>query len=46
VKNEGGYVPVIVGASGTRPEPLYQDLDLLICAIIDGNFELVPVSKY
>lgn len=45
VENKGGFIPVMVGSTKNRPEPLYKDLDLLICAIIDGNFELVPVSQ-
>lgn len=46
VENKGGFIPVMVGTGGkNRPEPLYKDLDLLICAIIDGNFEMVPVSQ-
>ncbi|MCQ2592739.1 MAG: polysaccharide deacetylase family protein [Treponema sp.] len=42
----GGIVPVSVGFSqGNRTDPLYDYLDLLICALIDCGFELVPITE-
>lgn len=42
--NNGGILPVTVGISrGTRERYLYEDLDLLIAAILDEGFEIVPV---
>lgn len=43
-KNEGGIIPVTVGiAYGTRKNYLYDKLDLLISAILDSGYEIVPV---
>ena len=45
-KNNGGIVPVSVGfVQGNRIDPLYNYLDLLICALIDEGFEFVTVSE-
>jgi len=41
----GGIVPVSIGFSqGNRLDPLYNYLDLLICALLDCGFELVGVN--
>ena len=41
----GGIVPVSVGfAQGERTEPLYNYLDLLICALLDSGFEFVNIQ--
>ena len=41
----GGVVPVSVGfAQGSRTEPLYNYLDLLICALLDSGFEFVELQ--
>lgn len=41
----GGIVPIAVGFSqGNRTDPLYNYIDLLICALIDSGFELVNVE--
>ncbi len=42
----GGVVPVSVGfAQGARVEPLYNYLDLLICALLDSGFEFVNIQE-
>ena len=42
----GGVVPVSVGfAQGSRTEPLYNYLDLLICALLDSGFEFVNIQE-
>ena len=42
----GGIVPVSIGFSqGNRLDPLYNYLDLLICALLDCGFELVSVNE-
>ena len=44
-KTNGGVVPVSVGfAQGERTEPLYNYLDLLICALLDSGFEFVNIQ--
>ena len=44
-KINGGVVPVSVGfAQGERTEPLYNYLDLLICALLDSGFEFVNIQ--
>ncbi len=44
-KTGGGVVPVSVGfAQGSRTEPLYNYLDLLICALLDSGFEFVNIQ--
>ncbi|MCQ2590010.1 MAG: polysaccharide deacetylase family protein [Treponema sp.] len=44
-KNGGGIVPVTAGFSqGNRTDPLYNYLDLLICALVDGGFEFVGMN--
>ncbi len=44
-KLNGGVVPVSVGfAQGSRTEPLYNYLDLLICALLDSGFEFVNIQ--
>ena len=44
-KRIGGVVPVSVGfAQGERTEPLYNYLDLLICALLDSGFEFVNIQ--
>lgn len=43
---DGAIIPVSVGLSnGTRSDYLYQRLDVLIAAILDAGFEIVPVSE-
>lgn len=43
--NNGGTVPVTVGISnGTRSEYLYDYLPLLLSAILDEDFNIVPVK--
>ena len=45
-KTNGGIVPVTVGFSqGNRADPLYDYLDLLICALIDTNLDFVTVNQ-
>ncbi len=42
----GGTIPVTVGISqGGRPEYLWDNIDLLINALLDANFELVSLSR-
>lgn len=42
----GGVVPITIGISkGTRGSYLYDYLDLLISAILDEGFEIVPVRE-
>ena len=42
----GGVAPVSVGfAQGSRTEPLYNYLDLLICALLDSGFEFVNIQE-
>ncbi len=42
--NGGGIVPVTVGiSSGTRENYLYDNLDLLLSAILDAGFDVVPL---
>ncbi len=44
-KIKGGVVPVSVGfAQGGRTEPLYNYLDLLICALLDSGCEFVNIQ--
>ena len=44
-RTNGGIVPVAVGFSqGNRTNPLYNYIDLLICALIDSGFELVSIE--
>jgi len=46
VMNEGGLIPVTVGYSQYKnSDYLYNYLDLLICALIDGGFELVGINE-
>lgn len=43
-ENDVGYVPVTVGISrGTRESYLYDHLDLLLSAILDAGYEVVPL---
>ncbi len=45
-KINGGVAPVSVGfAQGERTEPLYNYLDLLICALLDSGFEFVNIQE-
>ena len=45
-RTNGGIVPVTVGfAQGNRTDPLYNYIDLLICALIDNGFELVGIEE-
>ena len=45
-KINGGVAPVSVGfAQGERTEPLYNYLDLLICALLDSGFEFVSIQE-
>ena len=42
----GGIAPVSVGfAQGGRTEPLYNYLDLLICALLDSGCEFVDIQE-
>ena len=46
VKNKGGLVPVTVGFSNSNESDyLYSNLDLLICALIQGGFEFVSLNE-
>lgn len=43
-KNGGGVIPVTTGIGrGTRESYVYDNLDLLISAILDAGYEIVPV---
>lgn len=45
-KTGKGIVPVSVGFSqGNRTEPLYNYLDILLCALIDEGFEFVDINE-
>jgi len=45
-KTGKGIVPVVVGhAVGYTSKPLYNNLDLLICALLDSGFEFVTVDQ-
>jgi peptidoglycan/xylan/chitin deacetylase (PgdA/CDA1 family) len=45
-KNNGGVVPVTVGfAYGMRTDYMYQNLDLLISAILDEGFDIVSADE-
>lgn len=45
-KNGGGVVPVTIGIGrGTRESYVYDDLDLLISAILDSGYDIVPVRS-
>lgn len=42
---KGGIVPVTIGfTQGSRKEPLYNYLDLLISALIDAGYDLVDIN--
>ncbi len=42
--NNGGVIPVTVGISyGTRKNYLYDKLDLLVSAILDSGYEIIPI---
>jgi len=44
-KTGSGIVPVSLGSSLVKnARPLYDYLDLLICALLDNGFELVKVE--
>lgn len=44
-KNNGGIVPLCTGfAQGRRIDPLYNYIDILICALMDSGFEFVPIT--
>lgn len=46
VKNRGGVIPVTIGYSQSRDvDYLYSQLDLLICSLIQGGFELVGINE-
>ena len=43
---DGAVLPVAAGVStGTRPDYLYEWLDVLISAILDKGYKIVPVSE-
>ena len=45
-RTSGGIVPVAAGFSqGNRTDPLYNYLDILICALCDNGFEFVGVDE-
>lgn len=45
-KNNGGIIPVTVGfAYGVRTDYVYQNLDLLISAILDEGFDIVNADE-
>lgn len=45
VENKGGIIPVTIGYSQYKDSDcLYNYLDLLICALLDGGFELVGLN--
>lgn len=42
----GGIIPVTVGFSqGNRADPLYNYLDILICALLDCNVQFVSINE-
>lgn len=44
-KTGGGIVPVSAGFSqGNRTDPLYNYLDILICALVDNGFDFVGIQ--
>lgn len=46
VKNKGGVIPITIGdAKGQNQDYLYNYLDSLICALLAGGFELVPLNE-
>lgn len=46
VEEQGGIIPVTIGYSQYKDSDyLYNYLDLLICALLDGGFELVGLSE-
>lgn len=46
IKNKGGIIPITVGYSQAKEtDYLYNYLDLLICALIQGGFELVSLNE-
>jgi len=46
VINKGGIIPVTIGYSQYKDSDcLYNYLDLLICALLDGGFELVGLNR-
>lgn len=46
-KTGGGIVPVALGLlSGTRESYLYTHIDLLISALLDEGYEIVPVRSF
>lgn len=45
-KTGGGIVPVCIGFSqGSRTDPLYKYLDVLICSLINAGYEFTTVDK-
>lgn len=43
-ENNGGFIPVTVGISrGSRESYLYNNLDLLLSAVLDAGYEIVPL---
>lgn len=45
-KTNGGIIPICVGYSyNKKNEPLYDYLDLLICALLDNGFEFVLLEE-
>ncbi len=46
IKNKGGVVPVTIGYTQSKDSDfLYNYLDLLICALIQGGFDLVSLNQ-
>lgn len=44
--SDGSLIPVSTGVSrGTRSDYLYEKLDLLISALLDNGYEIVPVKE-
>ena len=43
----GGVIPVTIGVSkGTRDGYIYDYLDILISAILDAGYEIVPARDF
>lgn len=46
VKNKGGVIPVTIGYTNVHDSDyLYNYLDLLICSLIQGGFDLVTINQ-
>ena len=41
----GAVIPIAVGINGERVDYLYQKLELLVIAIQEAGYDIVPVSQ-